>query len=66
MRNALDRFDGPVRILLAEADRTAKVFDAAWPADDPRIARCPGASHAFVEPGSREWLEERILEVLRA
>jgi len=66
MHKGLKRFDGPVHILLAGADRTAKVFDAAWPADDQRISRCAGASHAFVETTSREWLEERILEALRA
>ena len=30
MRAGLAQFDGPVRILLASADRTAQVFDAAW------------------------------------
>ncbi|GAB5347432.1 hydrolase 1, exosortase A system-associated [Alteriqipengyuania sp. 357] len=66
MQRELARFDGPVHILLAEADRTAQVFDSAWPAEDSRIARCKGASHAFVEPESRAWLEARILEALRA
>ena len=52
---------GPVRLLLAERDRTAQAFLAAWDADDPRLARCPGASHAFVEPDARDWLFGRIM-----
>lgn len=66
MQAGLARFDGPASILLASSDRTAQVFDTVWPKDDPRIARCAGASHAFVEPASREWLEAKILEALRA
>ncbi len=65
MREGLDRFDGPVTILLAESDRTAQVFSSAWDRADARISRCEGASHAFVEPHAREWLEARIVEVLR-
>ena len=65
MRVALDTFEGPVRILLASADRTAQVFEGAWPKDDPRISRCANASHAFVEPQAREWLETKVLEALR-
>lgn len=66
MQQGLARFDGPVRILLASADRTAQVFEGAWPRDDARLAWCEGASHAFVEPHAREWLEGKILEALRA
>ncbi|QUL38591.1 hydrolase 1, exosortase A system-associated [Erythrobacter sp. JK5] len=66
MRAGLDRFDGQVRILLATADRTAQVFEQDWGAQDPRIARCEGAGHAYVEPDHRAWLEARVLEALRA
>ncbi|MBB3032746.1 hydrolase 1, exosortase A system-associated [Alteriqipengyuania lutimaris] len=66
MQEGLARFDGPTRILLASADRTAQAFEGAWPRDDVRLVRCEGASHAFVEPHAREWLEARILEALRA
>jgi len=64
MRAGLERFDGPVRILLAEADRTAQVFAENWP-EDPRIARCPGAGHAYVESHARQWLREKVLGALR-
>lgn len=66
MQNGLARFDGNARILLAEADRTAQVFEAAWDKGDTRLIRCPGAGHAYVEPDHREWLEQQILAALRA
>lgn len=65
MRAGLAGFSGPVAILLATADRTAQVFEAAWDAADPRIHRCDGAGHAYVEPEHRAWLEARILASLR-
>jgi len=55
MKGGLDRFAGPVRLLVAERDRTGQAFVTAW-GEDERIVRCPGASHAFVEPGVRDWL----------
>jgi exosortase A-associated hydrolase 1 len=58
-------FAGEVRILLAMADRTAQVFETAWDRSDPRIRRCEGAGHAYVEPQHRDWLEAQLLEVLR-
>ncbi len=64
MRTGLERFDGSVRILLAEADRTAQVFAENWD-QDPLIARCPGAGHAYVEPHARQWLHEQVLGALR-
>ena len=64
MAAGLARFAGPVAILLGERDRTAQAFIAAWDAADPRIARCAGASHAFVEADAREWLVGRILAML--
>jgi exosortase A-associated hydrolase 1 len=70
MAEGLAAFPGPVRILLASADRTAQVFEAAWDAlgntADPRIRRCAGAGHAYVEPEHRAWLEAQLLEMLRA
>ncbi|MHA7818481.1 MAG: hydrolase 1, exosortase A system-associated [Erythrobacter sp.] len=66
MRQGLAGFDGLVAILLATADRTAQLFEAAWEKTDQRIARCEGAGHAYVEPEHREWLESRILAALRA
>jgi hypothetical protein len=63
MQAGLAKFDGPVSILLAETDRTAQAFASAWPSDQ-RIRRCPGASHAFVEPDARDWLDAQILAAL--
>ncbi len=66
MRQGLDAFGGPARILLATADRTAQVFEQNWDKSDPRIARCEGAGHAYVEPEHRDWLDAQILAALRA
>lgn len=66
MIDGLARFSGPVEILLAERDRTAQAFLSAWDAGDIRLKRCPGASHAFVEPEAREWLFARIVGMLGA
>lgn len=64
MARGLAGFGGPVAILLADADRTAREFSAVWPGGDPRIAACPGASHSFVEPEAREWLFGQVLSML--
>lgn len=56
-------FKGPVSILLAERDRTAQVFAASWDGADPRLHRCTGATHSYVE--SQDWLEAQVLEMLR-
>jgi exosortase A-associated hydrolase 1 len=66
MREGLAGFAGETRILLATADRTAQVFEAAWDKSDPRIRRCEGAGHAYVEPEHRDWLKAEILAALRA
>jgi len=66
MRAGLEGFAGPVTILLATADRTAQLFEAAWDASDPRIVRCEGAGHAYAEPEHRAWLEAQVLGALRA
>lgn len=59
-------FAGPVRILLAGADRTAQVFAESWDAGDRRVRRCDRASHAWIEPHAREFLDAQLLEMLRA
>lgn len=64
LQRGLATFAGPVRILLAESDRTAQVFAERWDAGDTRIARCPGADHAYSRPDARDWLRERLLEML--
>jgi exosortase A-associated hydrolase 1 len=66
MRAGLNDYTGKVRILLATADRTAQVFEGAWGKADPRIHRCEGAGHAYVEPAHRDWLKAEILAALRA
>lgn len=59
-------FDGPVSFLIAERDRTAIAFLGTWNKADPRIRRCASASHSYVEPEARVWLEEQVLEVLQS
>lgn len=66
IREGLESFDGQTSFLLATGDRTAQMFEAAWDKSDPRIARCNGAGHAYVEPEHREWLEEQLLAALRS
>jgi exosortase A-associated hydrolase 1 len=58
-------FAGPVTFLIAERDRTAQAFLAAWDKADPRIRKCTGASHSYVEANAREWLAEQLLQALR-
>lgn len=70
MAAGLEGFCGEVRILLATADRTVQMFEASWgivcAAADPRIRRCEGAGHAYVEPEHRAWLQAQLIEMLRA
>jgi len=66
MREGLACFPGEVRILLATADRTAQLFENVWDPADPRIRRCEGAGHAYVEPAHAAWLEAQLLAALRA
>lgn len=66
MRTGLAEFSGEVRFLLATADRTAQVFASVWDNSDPRIRRCVGAGHAYVEPQHRDWLAAEILAVIRS
>ena len=65
MAEALDRFAGPVTILLATGDRTAQMFEAVWPAGDARIQRHPSAGHSFSGPDAQNWLIERLTEATR-
>ena len=64
MATGLARFAGPVRILIAERDRTGQAFLAGWNAHDPRLRRCAGADHAYSDDGSREWLVDEVLAAL--
>lgn len=57
-------FAGPVAFLLAERDRTAQAFLAAWPKGDQRIRKCPEATHSFVEAHARDWLAGEVLAML--
>ena len=66
LARGLADFAGPTRFLIAERDRTAQAFLAAWDKADARIRRCPNATHSFAESHSQEWLTEQILEMLRA
>lgn len=66
MQQGLEPFSGSVRILLATGDRTAQVFEENWDKSDPRIARCEGAGHSYVEPEHRDWLDAQILAALRS
>ena len=65
MAKGLTDFPGPVTILIAERDRTAQAFLAAWDPGDQRIRRCQRASHSYVEPAAFEWLKAQVLEMLR-
>ncbi|MCL9981970.1 MAG: hydrolase 1, exosortase A system-associated [Erythrobacter sp.] len=70
MARGLDASGKPYVILLAANDRTAQVFETQWPYDlaaetQGEVRRCEGASHAYVEPHARDWLEQQILAMLR-
>ena len=64
MAQGLERFAGPVRLLIAERDRTGQAFLAGWDARDPRLHRCQGADHAYSDGHSRAWLFDQILAAL--
>lgn len=66
MADGLIGYAGPVTIVLAGNDRTAQAFLSNWDPGDPRLRKCPGASHSFVEPQARIWLQGQILAALRA
>lgn len=66
MMEGLAQFAGPSTILIAERDRTAQAFLDNWDKADPRLRRCPEASHSFVEPQARIWLQGQLLGALRS
>lgn len=57
-------FKGTIRFLVAERDRTGLTFLARWNTSDPRIRRCPDATHSYVEPSAQEWLCDQVVDVL--
>lgn len=65
IRAGIENFDGPLFLLVADRDRTGQAFLASWPKNDPRIRLCPDATHSYVEPHSRDWLVQQVLELLR-
>lgn len=65
MAAGIARFPGEIVFLVADRDRTGQAFLAAWDKPDPRIRRCPDATHSYVEPHARDWLAEQVLGVLR-
>lgn len=65
MAASLARFTGRVAIVLATGDRTAQMFDAVWPAGDPRIQRHASNGHSFAGEAAQEWLFERLMEAVR-
>lgn len=66
IRDGLTDYHGNISILLASSDRTAQEFERHWDSQDTRIARCKGATHAFVEDDARQWLVTQVLMALRA
>lgn len=68
LQQIMDGLDGctkPHTILIAEKDRTGQAFAVHWDGYNGDLFTCPGASHAFVEPHAREWLEMQVLDILR-
>jgi hypothetical protein len=64
MKAGIAEFDGPIRFLVADRDRTAQAFLSAWYKTDKRIHRCPGASHSYVESAARDWLTKQVIDAL--
>lgn len=62
MRSGLATFEGPIRILLAENDRTAQAFRGAWP--DADCSTCSGADHAFGDDHARDWIFNHLVAAL--
>lgn len=65
MSEGIADYPGAVTILIAERDRTGQAFLASWDRSDERLRICPDASHSFVEPQARIWLQGQILAALR-
>lgn len=73
IRDSLQRWNGPCKILLANGDTTARAFLAAWNSKDfadvkamPNITAetLDSASHSFADEHSKKWLENQLLNVL--
>jgi exosortase A-associated hydrolase 1 len=60
MKAGLSGFAGPVRILVAERDRTGQAFLSGWDQRDPHLNRCAGADHAYSDEASRQWLLAQV------
>jgi exosortase A-associated hydrolase 1 len=69
MEQGIDAATKPYVILIAGNDRTGLAFDKFWTAhgdlSQGAVLRCPGASHAYVEPQAARWLEAQVLAMLR-
>lgn len=65
MAAGIESYAGTVTFAVAERDRTAQAFIATWDKRDPRVRRCPDATHSFVEPHARAWLLTLLLEALK-
>ncbi len=65
MAEGLAAFQGSATVLIAENDRTGQAFLTHWDQSDPRLRKCPAASHSFVEPQARIWLQGQLLAALR-
>lgn len=66
MAAGIASYAGPVHLLVAARDRTGQAFMASWDKSDPRLRTCPDATHSFVEPQARIWLQGQILGALRS
>jgi exosortase A-associated hydrolase 1 len=73
IRDALNRADMPVHILLAERDSTAMAFKGAWSSAafqaiksrvNITIASTDSASHSFADEAAQTWLYAQILDAL--
>jgi len=64
MEDEIGRYRGPVRILLAEGDRTAQLFLDQWTAVDDRIRGIESRSHSFSDEAAREWLFGQVCAAL--
>lgn len=64
MRRGLADFSGPVRVLIAENDRTAQAFMQAMPETREAWDICASAGHAFAGPEAGDWLFARLSALL--
>ncbi len=70
VRQAIDRIDAPVTILIAERDATAMAFMTHWTTTidtdryNFRLLSIDSTSHSFADGEARAWLEARALEAL--